>query len=190
MSLIIVCSMAWHGIMCAPQAPPSTLLHSVAASCKVVIINNINNTDLATLVIVVCILQCGWRVQVVPVSPQGNGNDVNAYISLCLGVALSFSAAMSLILLWRWSHHRALEGLPTLGPGRTCTGIEPETVASFPSYRYQEEGGQSVTARAVSVRQTGEAVVTADEGTVERRKSEPVFSSPNLAAAAAEDPIK
>jgi len=143
-----------------------------------------------SVIIVVCILQCGWRVQVVPVSPQGNGNDVNAYISLCLGVALSFSAAMSLILLWRWSHHRALEGLPTLGPGRTCTGIEPETVASFPSYRYQEEGGQSVTARAVSVRQTGEAVVAADEGTVERRKSEPVFSSPNLAAAAAEDPIK
>ncbi len=136
------------------------------------------------------ILQCGWRAQVVPVSPQGSGNDVNAYISLCLGVALSFSAAMSLILLWRWTHHRALEGLPTLGPGRTCTGIEPETVASFPSYRYQEEGGQDVTARAVSVRQTAEAVVEVDEGTVERRKSEPVFSSPNLAAAAAQDPIK
>jgi len=129
-------------------------------------------------------------VQVVPVAPQGSGTDVNAYISLCLGVALSFSAAMSLILLWRWTHHRALEGLPTLGPGRTCTGIEPETVAAFPSYRYQEEGGQGVTARAVSVRQTGEAVVEVDGGTVERRKSEPVFPSPNLAAAAAEDPIK
>ncbi|DBA74447.1 TPA: hypothetical protein ACH3X1_011194 [Trebouxia sp. C0004] len=127
---------------------------------------------------------------VVPVSPQGSGNDVNAYISLCLGVALSFSAAMSLILLWRWTHHRALEGLPTFGAGRTCTGIEPETVASFPSYRYQEEGRQSVTARAVSVCQTGEAVVEVDEGAVERRKSEPVFSSPNLAAAAAQDPIK
>ncbi|KAL0035152.1 hypothetical protein WJX79_003689 [Trebouxia sp. C0005] len=127
---------------------------------------------------------------VVPVSPQGSGNDVNAYISLCLGVALSFSAAMSLILLWRWTHHRALEGLPTLGPGRTCTGIEPETVASFPSYRYQEEGGQSVTARAVSVHQTGEAVVEVHERTVERRKSEPVLSSPILAAATAEDPIK
>ena len=149
-----------------------------------------SNTELATLVIVVCILQHAWPVQVVPVSPRGSGNDVNAYISLCLGVALSFSAAMSLILLWRWTHHRALEGLPTLGPGRTCTGIEPETVASFPSYRYQEEGAQGVTARAVSVRQTAQALVTSDEGTVERRKSEPVFSSPNLAAAAAEDPIK
>ena len=129
-------------------------------------------------------------MQVVPVAPQGSGNDVNAYISLCLGVALSFSAAMSLILLWRWTHHRALEGLPTLGPGRTCTGIEPETVASFPSYRYQEEGGQGVTARAVSVRQAVEAVIEVDEGAVERRKSEPVFSSPNLVAATTEDPIK
>ena len=74
--------------------------------------------------------------QVVPVVPQG-GNDVNAYISLCLGVTLSFSAAMSLVLLWRWAHQRGQEGLPTLAPGRTTTGIEPATVASFPTYRYQ-----------------------------------------------------
>ena len=47
-----------------------------------------------------------------------------------------------------------------------------------------------MTARAVSVRQAVEAVVEVDEGAVERRKSEPVFSSPNLVAATTEDPIK
>ena len=85
--------------------------------------------------------------------PQG-GNDINAYISLCLGVTLSFSAAMSLVLLWRWAHQRGQEGLPTLNPGRGNPGIEPETVASFPTYRYHEDEGYTVAAREASTRHT------------------------------------
>ena len=123
-------------------------------------------------------------------SAQGSGDDVNAYISLCLGVTLSFSAAMSLILLWRWTHERGQDGLPTLTPGRTCTGIEPATVASFPSYRHQAEGGQGVTARAMSTCHNKEAVVQVDEETVARRNSEPALSSPRPAAMGVDDAIK
>lgn len=130
-------------------------------------------------------------MQVVPVANQGGSNDMNAYISLCLGVTLSFSAAMSMIFLWRWAHERGQDGLPTLGPGRTCMGIEPGTVAGFPSYRYQEEGGQSVTARAASTRHLSKDVqVEVEELVVSRRASEPVLSSPRLAAAGRDDPIK
>lgn len=124
-------------------------------------------------------------------SAGGGGNDVNAYISLCLGVTLSFSAAMSLILLWRWTHQRAQDGLPTLAPGRTCTGIEPETVASFPSSQYQVEGEQGVTARAASTRHISTDVQLEFEKLAgNRRKSEPVLSSPRLAAIGVADPIK
>lgn len=131
-------------------------------------------------------------LQVVPSSVQRNRPNVNAYISLCLGVSLSFSAALSILLLWRWAHHRGQEGLPTLGPGRTCTGIEPETVASFPSYRYKAEGELSVTARAVSTRQSKQAAAEEDAGVLigSRRASEPVLPSPRSAASTAQDPIK
>lgn len=131
-------------------------------------------------------------LQVVPASVQGNGPNVNAYISLCLGVSLSFSAALSILLLWRWAHHRGQDGLPTLAPGRTCTGIEPETVASFPSYRYKAEGGHSVTARAASTRQNKQAAAEEEAEVLigSRRMSEPVLPSPRLAATSAADPIK
>lgn len=132
-------------------------------------------------------------LQVVPSSVQGNGNNINAYISLCLGVSLSFSAALSLILLWRWAHQRGQNGLPTLAPGRTCTGIEPETVASFPSYRYQAKGDFSVTARAASTRHTKQAPAAEEDAEVligSRRASEPVLPSPRLAADNLEDRIR
>ena len=131
-------------------------------------------------------------LQVVPASAQGNGPNINAYISLCLGVSLSFSAALSILLLWRWAHHRGQEGLPTLAPARTCTGIEPETVASFPSYRYKAKGGHSVTARAASTRQSKQAAAEEDAEVLigSRRASEPVLPSPRLAANSAADPIK
>ena len=38
-------------------------------------------------------------LQVVPASVQRNSPNVNAYISLCLGVSLSFSAGMHFLLL-------------------------------------------------------------------------------------------
>ena len=90
------------------------------------------------------------------------------------------------------AHHRGQDGLPTLAPGRTCTGIEPETVASFPSYRYKAEGGHSVTARAASTRQSKQAAVEEDAEVLigSRRASEPVLPSPRLAANSAADPIK
>ena len=122
--------------------------------------------------------------------PQ-SGTDINAYISLCLGVTLSFSAAMSLVLLWRWAHQRGQEGLPTLNPGRTTTGIEPETVASFAKYRYHEDEGYSVAARAASSRHAkAEDDAGFDELVISRGRSEPALPSPKIAAANAADPIK
>ena len=131
----------------------------------------------------------------VPSSAQGGSNNINAYISLCLGVSLSFSAALSLILLWRWAHQReGQDGLPTLAPGRTRTGIEPETVADFPSYRYKAEcAGLAVTVRAASSRHSKQAPAAEEEAEVlisSRRASEPVLPSPRLAAGGVEDPIK
>lgn len=126
---------------------------------------------------------------------QGGSNNINAYISLCLGVSLSFSAALSLILLWRWAYQRGgQDGLPTLAPGRTRTGIEPETVSGFPSYQYKAEGaGLTVTARAASSWHSKRAATIEEEAEVlisSRRASEPVLPSPRLAGGGVEDPIK
>lgn len=128
-------------------------------------------------------------LQVVPSSAHDSGSSMDAYISLCLGVSLSFSAALSLILLWRWAHPRGQDGLPTIGPGRTGTGIEPHTVASFPSYRYKAEAGWSVTTRAASTKQPP---AEEDSETLlgSRRASAPVLPLPRLAGSTAEDPIK
>lgn len=64
---------------------------------------------------------------------------------------------------------------------RTCPGIEPETVAAFPSYRYkssqdkaEDQTDTSIAVRAVSTLQPQEDTILA----VHRRASEPALPSP------------
>lgn len=49
-------------------------------------------------------IQC-CCAQVVPTGPQQPANTVSTYLSLCLGVSMSFCAALTLMMLWRWAQH-------------------------------------------------------------------------------------
>ena len=65
---------------------------------------------------------------------------------------------------------------------RTCPGIEPEAIASFPSYRYEAAEGEvekGIAARAVSTWEPRQETIPA----VGRRASEPAMPSPSKLAA-------
>lgn len=53
--------------------------------------------------------------QVVPTGPQPAANSLSTYLSLCLGVSMSFCAALTLMLLWRWAHQTETQAPPPSG---------------------------------------------------------------------------
>ena len=73
--------------------------------------------------------------QVVPTGPQPAANSLSTYLSLCLGVSMSFCAALTLMLLWRWAHRTETQAPPPSGrsaPSCPCRMTVKFNTASMP----------------------------------------------------------